>query len=348
MLYGGAVAPVPVFFDCESFLICPAYLRRAVLSCWLATLVFPVWADDSSSVPAGAVPEVAVQATPPARPARHWMYELDPYYSSLAWEIPLTDVPLEDGDQLSETEVYRRLGRQSLSPQIVLFEASVYPLPLLGSWLKSASPETYRQFDAGSIGHNSFNVIDAVTAGFQEPWAVSMFVGSAMNFQKQGDMSPNNRGYMGYLLSYGAQHIWHNQLIQDRWWELEWKLKGEQRKGLDLLSWSFRLGLKEHGNDDIADLLYVALRRSSLKFDAPLLDWLNNTNVEWRTEFDRRNMNFLRQEVSLGYKLPFKAWGVAVGLDVGLIYEESAKYRGTLADPAANHYTLILRPRLDF
>lgn len=332
-------------------MFCPALFRclacaGSALICLLAAPLCLAWAEDTPLVE--GAPAAVAAAAPPKKPVRHWMYEIDPYYSSIAWEIPLSDVPPEDGDQLAEVEVYRRLGRQSLSPQIVLLEASVYPLPIAGSWLKSASPQTYRQFEVGSIGDNSFNVIEAITAGFQEPWALSVFVGSAMNFQKQGDASPHNRGYMGYLLSWGAQHIWHNQLIQDQWWELEWKLKGEQRRGKDVLSWSFRLGVKEHGHDDIADLLYVALRRSSLKFDAPLLDWLNNGNVEWRSEFDRRNLGFLRQEVSLGYKLPYKAWGVAVGIDVGLIYEGGAKYSGALADPAANRYTVILRPRLDF
>ncbi|MDF3822722.1 hypothetical protein P3G55_22680, partial [Leptospira sp. 96542] len=37
-----------------------------------------------------------------------------------------------------------------------------------------------------------------------------------------------HRGYMGYLLSCGAQHIHNNVLIDDNWCELEWKLKGER------------------------------------------------------------------------------------------------------------------------
>lgn len=300
---------------------------------------------DQAFAPSGL--PAAAQAGAPA-PQPRWMHELDPYYSSLSLEIPLGQTAPRDGDQLPETYVYRQLWRQSLRPQILLLEASVYPLPVMGTWLKSASPGTYDEFDMGSVNGKAFNLIDAVTAGFQEPWALSAFVGSAMNFQALNDVSPNNRAYMGYLLSYGAQHIWHNRLIQDRWWELEWKLKGEQRRGKDVLSWSFRLGLKEHGHPDIADLVYLALRRSSLKFDAPLLDWLNNSNMEWKTEFDRRSGQFLRQEVSLGYKLPHKPWGVALAMDLGLIFENGDKYRGQLQDPDAGRYTLMLRPRLEF
>lgn len=293
--------------------------------------------------PAEASPAVASSTRPT------WMHELDFYYSSVAVEIPIGAPVSSDGDELSEVDVYKRLWRKSLSPQIVMFEASVYPLPILGTWLKESSPQSYRQFDIGRVGNNTFNLMDAVTSGFQEPWAVSMFLGSAMNFQKEGDISPQNRGYMGYLLSYGAQHIWHNQLLQDPWWELEWKLKGEQRRGKDFLSWSFRLGLKEHGNPEIADLIYIGMRRNSLKFGAPLFDWLNNSSMEWKTEFDRRSFAFLRQELTVGCKLPFKAWGFAAGVDVGVIYEAGAKYSGSLSgDQSSSPWTVVLRPHFDF
>jgi hypothetical protein len=276
---------------------------------------------------------------------REWLFEADPYYSSVALQLPLGEESVPDGGALDELAVYRSLWQSR--PQIALIEASVYPLPWWGTWYKQHHPGGFAAYDLLSIAGNQINLIEAITAGFQEPWAVSLFVGSAMDFQRKTGEA-GNRAYLGYLFSGGTQHIRHNLLIEDPWWEFEWKLKGEQQQTGRTLSWSFRLGTKQHSHPDIADVLYLGLRRSSLDFNAPWLEWLKNSNFEWLSEFNRRNGQFLRQEITVGYKLPNKTFGVAVSLDIGLIYEKREKYTGALADPNADRYTLILRPKLEF
>lgn len=319
----------------------------------LATLPLLPNASPADSAPAPAAvapPPASVMAEPPSPPASgRLLWELDPYYSSLALQQPLTDHPLPDGGSLSEAEVYRRLFRDSLRPRLLLLEASEYPLPAAGTWFKHHDPDRYRDFNTGTLGSNQLNLIDAVTAGFQEPWALSAFTGSAMRFTRPDEPEVGrNRGYMGYLVSWGAKHIHNNVLIDDSWWELEWKLKGERRFHDQDLDWSFRLGVKNHGNPDISDVAYVGLRRSDLDYDSPWLSLLANSDLELLTELDRHSGRLLRQEVIVGRKLPLQRYHIALSLDVGVIYEDRSKYSGRLADATADSLTFVLRPHLHF
>lgn len=128
-------------------------------------------------------------APAPLPPRPELLWELDPYYSSAALEIPLTGLPLPDGGQLSERAVYTRLLRGSLRPRLLLLEASIYPLPILGNWYKRKAPRQYDDFQIGTLGNNRLNVLDGVTAGFQEPWALSAFIGSGMQFTRENQVS---------------------------------------------------------------------------------------------------------------------------------------------------------------
>ena len=316
--------------------------------------------ESPSSQPAAAAvmvtaipaPESSRAAEPPdhlAPPALELLWELDPYYSNVSLQIPLTSKAMPDGGKLSEREVYQQLMLDSFQPRILMLEASAYPLPMAGTWLKKNHPDSYTDFDIGTLGNNQLNIVDGVTAGFQEPWALSAFTGSAMQFTRPGHSDVgHNHGYMGYLFSAGAKHIRNNVLIDDNWWELEWKLKGERDFGEEKLSWSFRLGVKNHGNVDIRDVAYIGLRRSNLDYQTRLLSFLNNSNLEMLTEVDRSNLRFLRQEITIGRKFPFPRRHFALTLDLGAIYEDGDKYTGTLTDPTADSLTFVFRPHLNF
>ncbi|HEB02752.1 MAG TPA: hypothetical protein ENI12_05910, partial [Nitrospirae bacterium] len=89
----------------------------------------------------------------------------------------------------------------SYIPRFMVLEASVYPMPIAGVLVKSNADQQYK--NGGAINH--FNVIQAITEGFEEPWAVSLFLGNVMNFKRAGspEMEGGNKGFMGYLLSAG-------------------------------------------------------------------------------------------------------------------------------------------------
>jgi hypothetical protein len=274
------------------------------------------------------------------------IWEWSPYYSSVGLHIPLIDAPQEIalGD-MGEDEVYRRLFASTLDPTVLLLEASVYPMPLLGTSLRKNSPRTYE-----SDSHH-LNIIPALTAGFQEPWAVSAFIGNDLLFIRPGQaIKETNRGYMGYLFSFGKKHIADNRLIDDDWVEFEWKMKGERIFKEDRLSWSFRLGTRQHRNPDIKSTVYFGISRSSLDFEAPLLSWLQNTKINLMSEFIRDSGRFSRQEIIFGKKLPMKAggWIAAWQIETGVIYQKQAKYVGSLGQTLDSGATFVLRPNIEF
>lgn len=272
------------------------------------------------------------------------VWELTPYYTSSSIYIPLTDRPLPESRGDSELEIYRELLLQSLRPQVLLLEASVYPMPVLGTWLRRKESGLYQDADIG----NDANWIESLTAGFPEPAALSIFLGSAMNLVKPGEpRKGTNKGHAGYLVSGGSRHIKDNVLIDDNWYEVEWKLKGERQFTGDHLSWSFFLGTKQHSHPEIADTAYLGLKRSNLDYNAPLLVWLANVEGKFLVALTTDGFALARSELLLEKRFPVRSWGFALALQGGFLYEADRTYRGDLRDNDDN-LIFVLRPNLEF
>jgi len=249
-------------------------------------IAMPVIADEippvsvaDSPITTLSPPDVKVETGPSNFPlpveqkkaATELVWELDPYYSDISLHIPLTDKPIPEMTGSNEFQVYRKLFVDSLIPKYMLIEAAVFPMPLLGVAAKSYAPDFYRGFN---IGSSELNMLDAITAGFQEPYALSIFLGDMVSFVRPGEEKlSTNKGYMGYMVSYSNEHIKHNKLIPDHNIEAEWKMKGERVFKDDKLSWSFRIGAKMHLNPDITNTLYLGLRRNQLDFKANFLSF---------------------------------------------------------------------------
>lgn len=274
------------------------------------------------------------------------MWELDPYYSNVSANIPLTSKPIPTITSGSESVIYSELIRDSLIPRYLVLEASVNPLPVLGTYLKRRMPDLYNK---GSIGNSGINVIESVTAGFQEPWAVSAFFGNIAKLNRPNEERMGvNMGYTGYLLSAGAKHIKDNVLIDDVWHELEWKIKGKRDYPDEKISWSFRVGGKFNRNPDITDVYYLGLYRSNLDHQAPILRWLENSSFDVKIQFSQRSGKAVREEFFIGKKFPIKKQKYTPTLDVGLVWESPDQYSGTLKDRSDNSLTLLFRPSVEF
>ena len=270
--------------------------------------------------------------------------DLDPYYTSLDVHLPLTRTPIPDLGEEDEVSVYRHLFFNSLTPRFVILEAAVYPMPDLGVYLKKNNRSFY---DSAAI--DGFNIVESLTAGFQEPYSFSVFFGDVVNFVEEGEVRKGtNKGYMGYVLSHSREHIKNNRLIDDPSWEAEWKLKGERNFVDDKLSWSFRLGAKIHENPDIANVAYLGLRRSNLDFNYPVLSWLKNSSFAFRWDFALRNGSIVRQEYIIGKTYPFQSPHMALKLDFGLVWESFLNYTGALRDTDHHSYTFVVRPNIQF
>ncbi len=295
----------------------------------------------SDSIAAGQSPG------PVPRPAQNeFGWELDPYYSNLSLTIPLTNEAVPEIAGKNEFAIYRQLFSNALSPRFVLFEAAVFPMPVLGVVTKKYVPDFYRSFNLGS---GDFNIMEAVTAGFQEPYACSIFFGDLVSFVKPGEEKLfSNRGYMGYLFSYSNQHIKRNVLVPDNSLESEFKLKGDRVFSGDKLIWSFRVGAKIHDNPDISNTAYLGFRRSNLDFGAAFLSVLDNSSIDFRWDFSVKDGRPLRQEYTVGKKVPIPGWHVAMKLDVGIIWENSALYSGALRDANPQSVVAVIRPNFEF
>lgn len=314
-------------------------MRLRLLFAGLASLSFLLCA-----AAAGAEEPLPPPDAPGRRPPIEAVWEFDAYYSNFGVFIPLTDQPIPDIGEQSEFRIYSYLLRTSWPPRFVLVEASIDPMPILGVYLKKNHRSFYDDSDLMGV-----NLIESVTAGFQEPYALTLFFGNVATFVSgTGERISTNKGYLGYMFSVGDQHIKGNVLIHDRWLEAEWKLKGDRVYQNIKHHWSFRLGAVFHSHRHIADAYYLGLHRSLLDFSGPFLSWLNNTKLNLRSDFFLKNGQPMRQEVTIGKKYPLKKAKVALTFDVGFIWEDPDRYGKPLRDSDDSEFTLILRPNLEF
>jgi hypothetical protein len=271
-------------------------------------------------------------------------YELNAYYTWLDLIIPLTKKTIPHIGEKSESEIYATLLSQSaVLPQFLVIESSINPLPYFGTYIRSHAQDFYRHAEI----FDNFNWIKALTAGFDEPYAFSLLAGNVVNFDIPGSKDVKGLGYSGYLVSYGNFHIKDNRLVQDDWWEFEWKIKGDRKSPVKKLNWSFRIGAKEHGNKNVTDVLYVSFRRSRVDYKPEGYSLLNNTGFEYTYYMDRRTFSSVEHYFTVDKKWPLESWRIALSLGVGFVWDSSRKYSGSLATGRDN-FQFLIRPNIEF
>lgn len=274
------------------------------------------------------------------------VFEPDAYYTDLDLIIALTRSHIPNLGEQTESEIYGTLlTRAAVLPQFLVLEASVNPMPYLGTYIREHNGNAY---DNAQIS-GSFNWLKALTAGFEEPYAFSVFAGNVANFTIPGSKDTKGLGYSGYLFSMGNYHIKDNVLIQDEWREYEWKIKGDLKSPAKKLSWSFRAGAKLHGNPYITDILYVSLRRSRLDYKPEGSSLFNNSGFEYTYDMDRRTLSPIRHYFYVDKKWPFENKKMAFSLALGFVWESAKKYSGPLAEGREkNDFQFIIRPNIEF
>lgn len=328
-------------------------LKRVVLLVILLSKPFSVCAQinptDSSLVnSAGPINQSAleqqVQTQNSQSTSGEWEYELEPYYSNIAYFKTLDASPVPELGKRSERQVYRDLFFSSYLPRFILFEASINPMPLLGVWLKSdAAADVYKNMRVTQ----DLNLVEVATAGFEEPYALSVFLGNMVKYEAAGDSATKSKGFMGYLASYGHLHIRKNKLIDDRWGEFEWKIKGDQILSDRKLSWSFRVGFKVHDNPLVTDEFYVAIKRERIQKDGDVYSWVQNGGIEFKYRIDKDSGDTIGQQVIVDKKIPIKSLGWVLSLGIGFVRDTPNKYKGELLlDETTTSF--VLRPSIHF
>ena len=275
-----------------------------------------------------------------------YYHNLDLYYANAGAIFNISDHAIPDIGDASEGEVYLDLFKRSGLPQYVLFEFSIYPMPIVGVYTREEHEDFYQDAELRS----NFNWLESVTAGFEEPYALSVFFNNMVAYGAEGDLENSNRGFMGYLVSVGNYHIQRNRLVEDNWLELEWKIKGDIKRDEERLSWSFRIGGKFHEHPEIVDSLYVVLKRNQVATNKPILSWLFNSGVEFTYSVNQENFNSIGLQLMLEKNFPIKIGSTVFSLGFGVIHENSNKYRGELKDTQEkdNQTYIVIRPSIHF
>ncbi|QSZ41155.1 hypothetical protein GJV85_03185 [Sulfurimonas aquatica] len=274
-------------------------------------------------------------------------YELDAYYSNVSAFIDLdTANEITDASELSEAELYTRLVLNTLNPNIFLLEAAVHPMPIVGIYSRKNYEESYN-----SSTINDLNLVRAVTAGFAEPYSLSLFFGRMMVFKnkKSDERVGKNRAYIGYLLTIGDNSIKENVAHANRFMTFEFKLKGTREQKDRDLDWSFRVGAKMNENRNFVDTFYIGARRSSIDYKKSAFSFLYNSAFTALVEVSSNTFKFTNSEFVIEKKFPL-SWSekMSFGLGLGYLYTSNEKYNGILRDEGVENHQLIFRPNLKF
>lgn len=270
-------------------------------------------------------------------------YELDAYYSNVSWTKGFHNQEVPVVQNLKELDIYKQILKNSLQPDFIVFEASINPMPILGVYLKDVwyAGEDSRKIDA--------QLVQAVTTGFEEPYALSVFAGRVLRFAPPEGMSTtgDNKGYIGYLLSVGTQHIQRNTLIADRWMELEWKIKGQRETDVQYLSWSFRGGAKFHSHPEISDSFMLGLRRNRIDYLKSEDTFLRDIGFEYQLDMLQSNFAPSRQTLIIDKHWPLQQGKRTFSLGFGVVWQGASRYLGDLAK-GHDKWTWVLRPNMKF
>ena len=274
--------------------------------------------------------------------------ELDHYYSCIYYTLGLTEKPIPRQKIKYEGEVYWYMLRNFYLPRYVLFEASAYPLPLAGVYVKRHAGNFY--YDSEVV--NGLNLVKAATTGFPEPYAASIFLGNVANFVRGEGETITGKGFSGLLFSYGSLHIVDNIMVQDNWFETELKLKGTDFRDIHKLSWSYSIGLKKHTNPDISDQFYISVKRNRIDYGEsrmhPFLGFfVRNTEQQFRVDFDMKQIH--RGEVTsvmflVGKNIPIGEGAVTFSLRLGGLKVFRQAYSGELEQDIDKNWSFLIRP----
>ena len=196
-----------------------------------------------------------------------------------------------------------------------------------------------------------------------EPWSASLFAGNVVNFVTSSEpdddadyltnrikpIKYDGKGYRGFLVSYGSQHIRYNTLVPDHWLEFELKLKGVKSSGNMSLSWSYRAGYRLHLNNAIKSFLYACFRRNHMDNEFLKFSILKNSFAEFRVDMGTSPIELLTLTFIIGKKFPLEFKPFVVEFNAGCIFYINDSYNGTLSDGTNRaHWKIVLSPNLKF
>ncbi len=271
-------------------------------------------------------------------------YEIDAYYTNVSTFIDLEpDRNITNAIDMSERDIYTQLLNKAFSPNIFLFEASCNPMAILGLYVRKQYNNLYDESNVQDM-----NLVKVITAGFEEPYSFSFFVGRMMIFKThKNDRVGKNRAYMGVLVDIGDKTIKDNVAYNNKWMDIEYKLKGTRAKTDVDLDWSFRVGAKINGNKNFVNSLYIGARRSSIDYKKNIYSLRYNSAFSTMIALSADTFKLINYEIILEKKIPISgSEKMSFGIGIGYRYNSGNKYRGTLKEEGIDNHQLLIRPNL--
>ncbi len=250
--------------------------------------------------------------------------------------------------QTSELALYGKLFKKSFKPTTALCEIFASPLPYLAASARQHHGNFYAQFDLSE----NYNLLNSLTAGEEDPWGISLFLGKIVPFKptikKSGFMGV---AYSGYLFTAGKKHFKDNRIYKDDWFQGEWKIKGVRVTRFYKQVWSFRTGLKFHDNPFISDTVYLSMFRDRVDYLNRRFTLWRNSNLDIYAGFRKKGLKPVKLSLLFGKNFParIKDKKVVYSFSAGLLWEGADKYSGYLKDEdSGTALQFILRPTLKF
>ncbi|MFC1585088.1 hypothetical protein ACFL5V_06050 [Fibrobacterota bacterium] len=245
----------------------------------------------------------------------------------------------------NEVDLYVLMFKNAFVPGYFSAEAAAYPVLVLNSRLKESNPEIYDNF---YLPGKDLNLVEMVSAEFSDPVAFSAFLGEIMNFRKQKHGKPPESGFgmMGYVLTFGPWSSFDNEILEDRWLEMKWKIKGQKIFEGKERTWNLVLGYTLHESDLFFDTFVIEVSRS-LKSRARRITFLENSEIAFQAAVspELALSDFIsRQQFGLsmgifypaGKKLFFK---INAGMHRELIFRDQSQ---------RSNYLFFLVPKITF
>lgn len=290
---------------------------------------------------------------------------LGPYrsYSSLYINF-LRNAPIEVMNPKQEYQIFTRLLEKIYAPHYFLLQGTIYPTATISSFVETDNPKLFNRFNT----YFDLNLLRAVGGGYEEPYAVSIFLGNLIFFSRDRIINTLNRSERkqtgsalgGFLISGGHWHIQDNIRIDDWWYEILFMLGGSLNEtSVRRIEWNFRTGLKFHQNPLPADVASVTIQRDHSEWKYRGWSLLRNSGFKYICHFpvgeDARHLPFTSRHyfiLSKKYPWPKPIFGINFLLKFGLgvdweYIKEFDRQQRTFFSKETSSLSWVIQPNID-
>lgn len=273
-------------------------------------------------------------------------FEIDAgiYTTSANLYVPLSGKSISHFPELTERQQYGKLLLPHF-PGVITFSARIHPLATSAIPLRAYLPSVYHLADITE----EINLVRAFTAPYQEPYSLGFLWAKTLEFIPDHVLGEKGKASHGLVVNTGTHHIKNNVLVQAPWVESGWTFRGDISRRSFSHEWDFQITAKIFKHHDISDLLTLGAKRKMKDYGAPWHSLLRNGGFDTKVQFDLATMNLARFSLVYEKRFPIKPFLVSICLGIGVAWEESQLYMGSLAESGwKKGWRIVVAPDIIF